>query len=311
MKSNILFCKKLINRLFSKIMTETYLEKNNINDLLIDEQFKTILNFIKIVLILQISLIDFNKLVFNIFSDSDTFTQFSISQETINVYSEGIKKQKKKNISKLPTCTDLYNKSIQDLVMMFNSEDLYFYSLLNKCFIGKRDAPKSFIFKDKQIELNFWMKESFVAAKNKRYDEIIKFSFKFVRRQVLFQFQKKFEFNNLNQKQLKLKFNEMILEGKKELIDNFFSYEVSIQSLKIINSNPILNNIILDYIENDFISDFLYEIGNCNHSEIFSNHLLLGNFYEMMFSIQQKKKLMLEDLYTSFTHLKKYFSSRS
>ena len=179
--------------------------------------------------------------------------------------------------------------------------------MVNKFFIGKKDNLKLFRFKDAEIQMDFRIKNSFSAAKTKRYDEILKFSFKFVRRGILNQFQKKYNLENLNGKEIKNQFIEIILENKNELIDNFFAYEVSTKNLKKINSVLRLRQIIKTYIKNDFTNDFLEEIAQNDYQKLFSNSFFIFNFFEMMFSVQQKKKIMLEDLFCSYKQLKKYF----
>ena len=164
----------------------------------------TLEKYTKKVLIFLISLFDISKLFINLKTKSTIFREFNILENSQKRYLSTINSFS--NFSKLKVDPSLLEFSIEQLISKINIEDVPLYMWLNKIQIEKhKDREVKFLDKLGKVHFFkiFFEEKKFVCCRSKRKDEILKFSFKLLRKKMLFRFENNQKLNLKNQMSLK------------------------------------------------------------------------------------------------------------
>ena len=157
-------------------------------------------------LILFIMLMDLCKSFLNLKTGEDLFKS-NISEEVHKANHQKVKNVLQNNnyynnkILKYSIDTSLYHLSLEALMMHVDVCFFQNYLLLTHVYLTKKFSKKlvNIRLKDKVYSFKFTLKEQeqIFCSKSKRRDELIKFSYKFIRKQIFKNFKKNFEDVNL------------------------------------------------------------------------------------------------------------------
>ena len=253
--------------------------------------------FLKKMLILLISLLEINKLYFDLVTDKYPKFVYVLESKIINLYIEKLDNFRATKIEKLPLCKSLLKLTFPQLLSKIQIKDLYFYLNLNRIYVDKKIGPFYFKLFKKQpnlFNINIINKAEIICSKNKRKDEIMKFAFKFLRKKILLKFgiDQENEFNT--QINLKNEFNKKILLNNKILIEKFYTYNVSKKDIKELKKFPNIFNILKEYFEESLMQDLIKMISEFDHSDYTISNKT--EFLKTFFCNQQKRSLILQDV---------------
>lgn len=83
-------------------------------------------------------------------------------------------------------CESLLSKSLQNLTNLVNVMDVSTYVLLTNVYMsGKENFRKIYLYTGETFTVNIKINEEVLFYKSKRKDELVKFSFKFIRKQLI------------------------------------------------------------------------------------------------------------------------------
>lgn len=260
--------------------------------------------FFKKCLLFFISLIELNKLYANSNSQKNIFNHFVISNNTQNIYLQEIKEAKR---VQLPICPSLLSIELEELINLFRFNDLQFYFKVNRIFIKKKFDPKVFNLKNKiKIEYSHQIKDRITCSKLKRRDEILKFSYKFIRRNLILNFARLNQMSGLSFSQKKKSFEKAVLGNDKTLKSNFFCYEVSKKNLEYLRDHPLIGPKIQCYYRNSYLKDLVKETIDNDYDFVFNKKNTIHDFLEILYCVQLKKNINILDIFTSYEVLGQY-----
>lgn len=217
------------------------------------------------------------------------------------------------NFPILPICPALLTTNLIDLVNMIQIEDLQFYIFVNRLYLDKKSTEKKIEYSDMRgftvkFTLNFNYKNLIICSKIKRKDEILKFTFKFLRKKILWNHEKVNKKNIKTQVSLKEVFNSEILKDDKELINRFYSYDVSKKDLNYLKNNELISNKLKIYFYENYMKDMINHIISFKQDEMLKNKFFTAKeFIETLYASQQKKSITLQDGMNTFKIFKNYF----
>lgn len=292
----------LVNLLDLSSKTFSCCSKNRLNPFLLEK-------FIKKALIYLIKLFDIVKLLINTKTHSTIYNNFNISNITQKAYIQALLSPS--NPEKLKIDKALLNLDINQLINQIKLEDVQLYLWINKIHIEKHKHKeikfKDFIGKIHTFKLFYEEKKKFICCKSKRKDEILKFSFKLLRKKMLFRFEKKIELKCKNQMNLKQKFKQTVLNNDDNLYKTFFSYDVSRKDLIFLQSNPSIKKILIEELNTFFLKDIIDNIISFDQSIYYDSNIEIYSFFLNLFSNQQKKSLVLQDGVNALEVFRSYF----
>lgn len=240
-------------------------------------------------------------------SQHKIFKNFIISENTQKIYMDELNNSKN---TKLPICLNLVNKNLIELISLFNYNDFKFYFNINRIFIQKKFQLKNYFFKiDKnkiKIKYNQKIKDQIICSKIKRRDEILKFSYKFIRRKLILMFADKNGYTQLSFSQKKKKFEDVIIKNDSILKSNFFCYEVSKKNLKYLKNHSVIGPQIKSYYKNHYLIDLINETINNDYDFVFTENNSIKDFLEILYCVQLKKNMNILDIFTSYEVLGQY-----
>jgi hypothetical protein len=240
----------------------------------------------------------------------EEFLLYKTQQRPENVYTQFFKKalnaskldKDMDTADKLPIDKRLINKSLQELTDLVDIECLQIYIFLSNIFISKKEKAKkiSFIYKNHQYEFLFKMQEQekLLCCKVKRKDELIKFTFKFIRRQIMKDFTNKHK-KKLSYSQLKLKFYSAFLNSDKKAIKYFESFDVSKKGLLILEPFTELSQLINDFKSNQYMHRVMEEYIMVKVDPSIKNSIPFRSFVEESLSRQHKQSLVVQNILNS------------
>lgn len=242
--------------------------------------------------------------IFKVFNISDNFkTEY---ENRLSDFIDG------DTLGVLPISTNLLSRNIRELVEMVEIEELQFYHWMNRNYIDKKTVEKEYTYKDQfgrtsELQLSFRDKCQVICSKIKRKDEILKFTFKFLRKKILFKYEKDNKKQTRNQLDLKNIFNEEMLNNDKDLIDRFYSYDVSKKDLMILKENKKVYKMLIDHFLKRYIIDAIENILFFNQEKMFKEEINVTSLIKIFYCNQQKKALVLQDVINTFELFANYF----
>jgi hypothetical protein len=206
----------------------------------------------------------------------------------------------------------LLQKDIESLANCIEIEELQFYLWINRNYIDRKAIKKDFVYKTiygkkYRISIGFREKCQIICSKTKRTDEILKFTFKFLRKRILFKYKKDKKKKTRNQLDLKMMFNKDILDNDEDLTKRFYSYDVSKKDLKALKQNDKIYSILLKHFTEKFIIEVIENILSFKQEKFFEKKLDIVDFVKLFYSNQQKQALVLQDIINTFEVFSVYF----
>lgn len=285
-------------------------------DSISEGQVNRLMRFLRKVLVLLICLLDLNKLFLNLKSESQFFAEFGVSEACRAHFERALRKFIAGNdMPRLNVCEELMRKDLHELVELVEIEELQFYHWMNRNYIDKKTVDKRFEYTDNAgkrvaVSLSFRDRCQVICSKIKRKDEILKFTFKFLRKKILFKYERENKKQVRNQLDLKSIFNQDVLNNNAELIRKFYSYDVSKKDLMELKKNEKIYSMLVSHFLENYITDAIENIVQFKQEGFFREELEIENFVKLFYCNQQKKALVLQDVINTFEIFHSYFIGR-
>lgn len=228
----------------------------------------------------------------------------------MNDYQLSKDNQNQNNIQLLSIDKDLLDKDIYDMIDQVDIECLQIYIFLSNVFICKKEKKKniSFIYKNFQYEFIYKIdeQERILSCKTKRKDELVKFSFKFIRRQILkdYTIQNKKK-HNLNE--LKYKFYLKYMKSNRKAINYFESFDVSKKGLLILEPYTELIKLIKNFKSKKYIERVIDEYIMLKTDPSITKSISFRNFVEESLSRQHKQSIVIQNIINSLEIFENFF----
>lgn len=258
----------------------------------------------------MLTVIDIMKLYINECLHEQIYCHFQMGDEVLDVNSKIVQAVYKNRFSpddhsespKFVIEKSLKNYHLTDLIEMFSMTDILNYILLTNVYMcGKENTRKVHLYSGKSFPITIKTNEELLFYKSKRKDELVKFSFKFIRKQILNIYKDKISNSKKKIKAqiIKKEFNRNILDNNKKVINYFYSMEVNKKNLKFLEETPKIIKMINDYRESSFVKDQI-NINIFQKSEkIFKEDITLLEFMKKIFILQNKNNVTLQSIINS------------
>lgn len=197
---------------------------------------------------------------------------------------------------------DLLKMNLKKLLAEIQLSDVSHYVLLTNLYMtGKENTRVVALHCQTKIQVEIKTNEECLFYKSKRKDELVKFSFKFIRKHILNRFRRSIETSGqkLKSRENKRRFDARYF-GDKTLAKNYFySMEVNKKNLNHLEESPEVIGLINSYVKDGFLSDQInYNIFNKNNN-IFREDLTLRDFVRKIFVVQNKNNFTLQNILNS------------
>jgi hypothetical protein len=262
-------------------------------------------------LILFIMLMDLCKSFLNLKTGTELFKS-NISSEVHKANYQKVKNVLNSNsyynnrVLKYAVDSSLFGLSLEALMMHVDVCFFQNYLLLTHVYLTKKFSKKlvNIRLKDQVFSFSFTLKEQeqIFCSKSKRRDELIKFSYKFIRKQIFKNYKKElFEKRPdlSSNEDAKTEFYREILNDNKEAVDYFNSVDVSKKHLKKFEKCRKIVDLIHFYKDNKYIEEQIETNIFKKAETIFRDDLTFENFLKCLFCGQHKHSVILQDIINS------------
>lgn len=207
----------------------------------------------------------------------------------------------------------LPTKPLHDLVQLFDVEDFSTYLILAHTYIYKKNKKVAIKIRHKRrtFEFDLTCKEQkdLLCCKTKRKDELIKFSFKFIRRQVFKNFKQnhKRRFEDTQKSKLKDLFYRKFLNGDSRAISYFESFDLSRKGLETLKEFTELKKMMVAFHKDKYISaltqDYIFE----KTDDVLKEDISFGQFIHEILSRQHKHSVVIQGIVNSLEQFIEFF----
>lgn len=235
-----------------------------------------------------------------------------------NKYVESLVRSSRKNsqssfTNKVKVDVSLLDSSVEQLINLFNIEDFNTYLVLGHTYIYKKNKRIriKLYHRGELRELDLTCKEQrdILCCKTKRKDELIKFSFKFIRRQVFKKFKQnhKRRFEDTHKSKLKKIFYKKYLNGDEQAIKYFESFDLSRKGLETLKEFSELKKMMLMFQEDKYIAaltqDYIFE----KTDEVLKEDISFQQFIKEVLSRQHKHSVVMQGIINSLEQFIEFF----
>jgi hypothetical protein len=211
---------------------------------------------------------------------------------------------------KFKVCKILVSKTLNELIELINVKDVSTYVLMTNVYMsGKENFRKIHLYEGHSFTINIKINEEVLFYKSKRKDELVKFSFKFIRKQLINNHRKKIsgKSSKLKAQFVRKDFNEKVLKNDSEVIEYFYSMEVNKKNLKSLRRAPEVIKMVNKYKENYFLEDqIIFNIFQ-KKENIFREDVSLLDFIKKIFIVQNKNNVTLQSVLNSLYVFDSFF----
>ena len=200
----------------------------------------------------------------------------------------------------------LFALSLEELMAQVDVCFFQNYLLLTHVYLTKKYSKKTvnLRLRGKSYTFRFTLKEQeqIFCSKSKRRDELIKFSYKFIRKQIFKNFKKELFLRRKDlssNEDAKQEFYAQVLNRNQEAIDYFNSVDVSKKHLKKFEKCRQIVDMIHHYKDNKYIEEQIETNIFKKAETIFRDDLTFENFLKCLFCGQHKHSVILQDIINS------------
>ena len=208
---------------------------------------------------------------------------------------------------------DFLGMSIEDLISKFNMTQINTYIVIAHRIIHKKEKRPKITLQYKSKEIFFWItskeKMKVLCCKRKRKDELIKFSFKFIRRQILANFKKKHfsQDNWSNKKNIKEKFYQIYFNNNAQAISHFESFDIPQKEIMVLREYKAFKELVLDFQKQNYIPELIRQYIFENKDDILKDNLTFPVFFQNLLLRQHKHIIVLQGIINSLEMFLKCF----
>lgn len=204
--------------------------------------------------------------------------------------------------------------SLEQLISLFDIRDFAVYLILAHTYIPKKKKQVKVTLQHKQrrYKFEFSIREqvNLLCCKIKRKDELVKFSFKFIRRQMLRQFQEenKYKLDKSDRARLKHIFYAKFLSNDKNAIRYFESFDLSRKGLKVLSEFTQIKQMMVQFCKNYYIEAMLNEYIYRKSDKILREDLDFVEFLTEVLSRQHKHSVVVQGVMNSLEQFIDFFN---
>ena len=206
---------------------------------------------------------------------------------------------------KIKVDMSLLSLSIEDLISKIDIRDCASYLIMGHTYLHKhkKETEVNFIHKGEKVKLIFTKKEQkdILCCKTKRKEELNKFSFKFVRREILkiFKEEHETELENKNQEFVKKHFYNKVLQGDEQAALAFESLDLPKNSLEHLKVFPLLKQRIKDFNKHHYVEALANKYIMKKPDTVMKEDLAIQDFIEEAMSRQHKNSIVMQGVLNS------------
>jgi hypothetical protein len=272
--------------------------------------YKFAILFLKKILIYMITLMR----MMNHFIDLKTQKTSSQAHKYMKDLISNSKKNSKKKFSKAVEVDPLLlTLSLEQLISAFDIEDFNTFLILGHTYIYKKNKKVRIKVqhKSKICEFDLTCKEQrdVLCCKTKRKDELIKFSFKFIRRQVFKNFKQnhKRRFEDTHKSKLKSLFYKKFLNNNEEAKKYFESFDLSRKGLETLKEFTELKKMMIAFHKEKYIlsltQDYIFE----KTDDVLKEDISFQQFMQEVLSRQHKHSVVIQGIINSLEQFIEFF----
>jgi hypothetical protein len=207
----------------------------------------------------------------------------------------------------------LLTLSLEELLNKIDITDLSTYIILNHVYVYKNNqtVEVKLNHKGKDISFSITKKEQrdILCCKTKRKDELVKMSFKFIKRKILKEFELKEKLKNkkIGKTSCKNKFFKTFLNGDATGIKFFEFFDLSKKRLKVLKTFSKLMNELKQYKDDKFIKEMIKEYILENSNDLLNEQMGLDGFMTIILSRQHKHSMVVQHILNSLKEFSDFF----
>ena len=204
--------------------------------------------------------------------------------------------------------------SLEQLVSLFDIRDFAAYLALAHTYIPKKKKHVKVTLQhvQRRYKFEFSIREqvNLLCCKIKRKDELVKFSFKFIRRQMLRQFQEenKYKLDKSDRVRLKNIFYAKFLNNNKSAIRYFESFDLSRKGLKVLSQFTQIKRMMVQFCRSYYIEAMLNEYIYRKSDKILREDLNFKEFLTEVLSRQHKHSVVVQGVMNSLEQFIDFFN---
>lgn len=287
-----------------------FFERTNTN--ISFEKKRSMCRFFKNFLILVISLLDKMKVFINFKTNEQVYPENSRWTRYKKLL-RSLKPGQGKSPS-LVIDDSLWCMGVTQLIQEIDLRDIQIYIALNKTVI-KKNGYKDVAFrrrdnnKVEKLVVSYDEHFELFCPKSKRKDELTKFLFKYIKKQIFTSYKEDclMKNNKMVHKNIVLGFDTKYLKkGQAKKI--FYSENINKKNLNLLREkNSKINSLMNDYVQNSLISDIIHKFYKEESPSIFCNSVDFEKFSELFLHNCKKHMLLFKDCVIALDSLNEVF----
>lgn len=205
---------------------------------------------------------------------------------------------------------ELLTLDLHRLIEKLSLSQVSLYVLLTNLYMtGKESSRVVSLLEGTQIRVDIKANEQALFYKSKRKDELVKFSFKFIRKHILGRFRRSLEAQGtrLKSRENKRKFDSVYFGPNLKAKNYFYSMEVNKKNLPHLKQSPEVVGLIKEYVKDGFLADQINSNIFNKNNNIFREDLTLVDFIRKIFVVQNKNNFTLQNILNSLYVFRHFF----
>ena len=160
-----------------------------------------------------------------------------------------------------------------------------------------------------KFTVTFEEQQWIMCSKIKRKDELIKFSYRFIRKQIFKAFKQRIcvEGENLRLEEIRRRFNEVYLKGDPRIVEYYKSVDISKKRLNNLAECRQLRGEIDRYKQDKYFPKQIEKMVFYKDDQIFQDQLTFDVFLKTVFCSQFKNSMILQDIIQSYFIFESFF----
>ena len=293
-----------------------YFYTQNIESISIQSEQRK-LKVIRKVLVYFVMLMDLFKIYLNFKTKTDLYT----SQINEKIHKENkiilentvlFEQFKEAKWVEFKVDADLLNLSIEELLERVDILLFPEYIILSNLFIMKSLSSKlvTLTLKNKKFsfQVTFEEQQLLLCAKIKRKDELIKYSYRFIRKQIFKEFKAQVEARGKTSlEKVRKEFNKVFLNGDPKIVEYYKLVDISKKRLDNLSSCTLLQQKINQFKIEEYFPRQIEKLIFFKNDKLFEDQLTFDSFLKSIFCSQFKNSMILQDIIQSYFIFDSFF----
>ena len=209
----------------------------------------------------------------------------------------------------------LIEMSISDLIGQLKIQDVQTFITIGRIMISRKMKKRkvSLIHQGKAIEFYLTKQEQMnvLFCKAKRKDELLKLGFKFIRRQILDEFQEKHKMKvqDPNKMTLKKAFYKNYFGEDQRAAEYFESFDISKKGYDILSNHTKLISKMKNFCSSKFIEDMIKHYILEKSSDVVKKEMNIKEFFVELLSRQHKHSVTIQAIINSQEQIFDFFKN--